>query len=389
MKYLIYIALILLSAVFLRAEGSRGTAGAQFLEFNVGSRSLGIGEAYTANTEDINGFYYNPATLATLKYPEASFFHQEHITDSRVENISAAIKIKNGYGAFGNTVFWVPPFEKIDIDGNNVGNVNFYNSATYFSYGTEISNIMAGANAKFIYEKIDTNTYMGAGVDLGLLKSFHMYTPFDAPNRNVYLGLSIQNLGTKISGHPLPRKVNIGAKFIPVSWLAIHTDANQYMIRKSDLYDFTYGFDESFQIKFGMEFNYLDLIFLRSGYRFNDSGSYTFGLGVNYAVRNLAFTIDASLEDTASFGYVYSINFNIKLIPKIVTVEDIAIANQYYKKGLRSYVADDIDSAIESFEKTKEFNPYHKNIDSKIDDLTELKRLKKTNEELEKQRNDF
>jgi len=138
-----------------------------------------------------------------------------------------------------------------------------------------------------------------------------------------------------------------------------------------------------------MEFNYLDLIFLRSGYRFNDSGNYTFGLGVNYAVRNLAFTIDASLEDNASFGYVYSINFNVKLIPKIVTVEDIAIANQYYKKGLRSYVADDIDSAIESFEKTKEFNPYHKNIDAKIDDLTELKRLKKTNEELEKQGTDF
>ncbi|HPJ16258.1 MAG TPA: hypothetical protein PLJ39_14400, partial [Spirochaetota bacterium] len=57
----------------------------------------------------------------------------------------------------------------------------------------------------------------------------------------------------------------------------------------------------------------------------------------------------------------------------------------YYKKGLRSYVADDIDSAIESFEKTKEFNPYHKNIDAKIDDLSELKKLKKTNEELERQ----
>ena len=201
MKILVYIALILFPALLIRAEGSRGTAGAQFLEFNVGSRSLGLGEAYTANTEDITGFYYNPASLATLKYPEASFFHQEHITDSRIENISAAIKIKNGYGAFGNTLFWVPSFDKIDIDGNTVGEVDFYNSATYFSYGTEFYNIMLGANVKFIYEKIDTNTYMGAGADLGLMKSFHMYTPFNAPNRNVYLGLSIQNLGTKISDH--------------------------------------------------------------------------------------------------------------------------------------------------------------------------------------------
>lgn len=385
MKKLFFIIFAASAAFELLAEGSRGTAGAQFLEFNIGSRSLGMGEAYTASTGDLSGFYYNPASLATLLYPEASFFHQELITDSRLENLSAAFKVYDGYLAVGNTLFWVPSFDKIDINGKTTGKVKFYNSATCLSYGMDFGFLSAGINSKFIYEKIDTETYMGGAVDLGLLKGFRMPTPFDAPARNFFVGMSLQNLGPHISGHPLPRKINIGGKYIPIKWLAVQTDINEYMIRQSDLYDFTYGFEESFQLKFGLELNYLDLLFFRAGYRFNDAGKYTFGVGVNYAVGNKAFSVDASIEDNMDFGYVYSINFSMKLIPKIVTIEDIAEADRHYKRGLRSYVADDVDSAIESFEKTREFNPYHKNIDAKIDNLKELKELKKKNDELEKE----
>ena len=52
-------------------------------------------------------------------------------------------------------------------------------------------------------------------------------------------------------------------------------------------------------------------------------------------------------------------------------------------------MADDIDSALDEFDITKDYNPYHKNIDKKIEDLKEIRNLRKKNEELDEElRND-
>ena len=113
---LIYLLTMLFVPVLLFAEGSIGTSGADFLELGVGSRPLAMGEAFTAEINDINSLYYNPAGLATLKYPVLSIFHHELILDSRFENISIAQKVYGGWLAVSNAFFWVPPFEKIDIE---------------------------------------------------------------------------------------------------------------------------------------------------------------------------------------------------------------------------------------------------------------------------------
>jgi hypothetical protein len=279
----------------------------------------------------------------------------------------------------------VPPFDRINIDGEKTGQVYFLNSATNVGYGRDFGYLYAGGNIKVIYERIDTKSYAAAAADFGLLKGFRMYTPFSAPSRNFFMGLSVQNFGSQIAEAPLPRKINMGISFLPVDWLRFSTDVSESAVEYSDLYDFTYGFYESFQVRSGLELNYMNLIFFRTGYRFNDVGTYTMGVGVNYAIRNVSFSVDASVADNGVFGHTYSLNFLLKLIPKVVTVDDIAVANEYYKKGLKEYVTDDIDAAIDSFEKTREYNPYHKNIEKKIDDLEKLRRLKKRTEELERE----
>ncbi|HOM87997.1 MAG TPA: hypothetical protein PLU42_08165, partial [Spirochaetota bacterium] len=68
-KYILYTLSLLLLILFIIinaintifAAGSGGTSGADFLEIGVGSRPLGMGEAFTAEVNDINAIYYNPA----------------------------------------------------------------------------------------------------------------------------------------------------------------------------------------------------------------------------------------------------------------------------------------------------------------------------------------
>ncbi len=367
------------------AAGSGGTSGAAFLEIGVGSRPLGMGEAFTAMTGDINSIYYNPAGLGTVRYPTLSIMHQELILDSRFENISAAIPVYDGFLGISNSLFWVPSFERIDIEGNETGRVQFYNASGNLAYGISLGFLEVGLGMKYVYQKIDTLSIHSGALDAGILKRLYMFSPFDAPTRNFSVGLSLQNFGTKALDSPLPRTIRLGTAYMPTKWLTLSMDLVESAISASDLYDFTYGFEESFRINTGVEFSYLELISLRGGWRFNDAGTYSMGMGFNYQVKDVNFNVDASYADSGVFAPVYSFTVSFKLMLQVITMEDTAEAEKHYQEGIKNFVKKDIDGAIKEFEQTRRLNRYHKNINQKIRDLNRLKDLMETSEALEKE----
>jgi hypothetical protein len=388
-RVMIIAALVLAARGFVfmspaRAAGNVGTSGADFLEIGVGSRPLGMGEAFTAMVGDINSLYYNPAGLGTLRYPSLSVMHQELILDSRFENVSVAFPLYNGFMGISSSMFWVPPFERIDIDGNETGTVNFYNVSSVFAYGMSLDLLEVGGSLKYIYQQIDTLNLHSVAVDIGLLKRLYMYSPFDAPVRNFSIGLSVQNVGTKAKDDPLPRLFRFGVMYSLTKWLSFNVDMIENFISASDLYDFTYGFDESFRVNTGVEFTYFELLALRAGYRFNDAGTYSFGMGFNYQVDKLNFNIDASYSDAGIFGPVYSFTVSCKLMLQIITVDDRKAAEWHYKQGIKQYVKGNLDAALGELEEARRLNPYHKNINQKIDDLKQLRDLREQSEKLEK-----
>jgi hypothetical protein len=373
---------VLMSLPAYSAE-SAGTSGADFLELGIGSRPLSMGEAFTAEINDIAAIYYNPAGLATLKFPLLSIQHQELIVDSRLENISIAWPMYGGVLGVSNTIFWVPSFEKVDINGAAAGEVSFYNGAFTAAYAYDFEYIYAGASVKYIYQRIDNLFVNSAAVDIGLLRGFYLYSPFDSPAKNFHLGLSFLNLGTGAMDDPLPRMMRFGFSYKLTKWFGINTDLTENFIHLSDMYDFTHGFNESFRVNTGVEFSYLDLLYLRGGYRFNDAGGYTLGLGFNYVTGRVAFIVDTSYVDSGVFGPTYSFNVTFKLISEVITVERLSAGDNYYKEGIKFFIADDLENALASFEKCREYNPYHKNIDKKISDIKEILELRERSRQLD------
>ncbi|MFC1670457.1 PorV/PorQ family protein [Spirochaetota bacterium] len=391
LKNIYYITLILVVCLFtvspevLLGAGSAGTSAADFLELGIGSRPLSMGEAFTSEINDINSIYYNPAGLATLKYPMVSVNHQELILDSRFENVSFAYPLYNGYLGVSNSLFWVPPFDKIDIDGNTVGKVDFYNGAFTAAYGYNLEFMYVGGSIKYIYQKIDSKFYNSVAFDVGVLKGFYMYSPFKAPVRNFHVGLSIQNLGVNIENAPLPRLLRFGISYKLTHWFGFNVDFTENIIDASDLYDFTYGFDESFRMNIGMELIYMEIISLRSGYRFNDGGTYSLGIGFHYTIKNVSIILDTSFSDSGTFGPNYSFNISFKLIPKVITIDDKRNAAIHYNRGIQYFIANDVETALTEFKICRDYDPYYKNIEKKIRDIEELIKLKRENEKLDEE----
>ena len=380
------IALILaftLRTVAAYSAESIGTSGADFLEIGVGTRSLGMAEAFTSMVDDINTIYYNPAGLGSLKYPILSIHHQELILDSRFENISFSYPIEHGNIAVTNSIFWVPPFDRIDINGEKKGKVNFLNNALTVGYGYDFDFMYLGGSVKYIYQQIHTLDVHSFAVDIGVLKGMYLYSPFDVPTRNFHIGISFLNLGSNAKNDPLPRMFRLGLSYKLTNWFGIYVDMTENLINASDLYDFIYGFEESFRVNIGAEITLFDIVAFRAGYKLNDGQTYSFGVGFNFVIKNVSFNIDTHYADSGIFGPTYSFSISFKLIPKVVTMQDKLDAAEHYKKGIKHFIDNQIPQAVDEFKAVKDFDPYYKNIDRKIQDLQEIEKLKKENEEID------
>jgi hypothetical protein len=379
----ILVIVLLAHGASLHAAESIGTSGADFLEIGVGSRALGMAEAFTAVPDDINSIYYNPAGLGSLRYPCLAIQHQELIQDSRYENISFSYPIHHGNIAVTNSIFWVPPFDKIDITGRKVGTVTYYSGVLTVGYGYDFDFMYLGASMKYVYQQIDKLDVHSFAIDVGILKGLYLYSPFDVPARNFHIGLAFLNLGSDAHNAPLPRMLRLGVSYKLTNWLGFYVDMTENIINASDLYDFIYGFEESFRVNIGAEVNLFDIVSFRAGYKLNDGQTYSFGVGFNFVIKNVTFVIDTHYADSGVIGPTYSFNIAFKLIPKVVTIQDKLDAQDYYKKGIKHFIDNQIPQAIDSFKTVKEYDPYFKNIDRKIEDLKEIEKLKKENEELD------
>ena len=56
---------------------ANGTSGGQILNMGVGARAIAMGEAYTAQADDVSSLYWNPAGIGLLNQSQASFMYNQ------------------------------------------------------------------------------------------------------------------------------------------------------------------------------------------------------------------------------------------------------------------------------------------------------------------------
>src|SRR5208337_3646632 len=147
--------------------------------------------------------------------------------DSRFENIGSAFPLLNGWFAVSNSVFWVPPINITDMNGNTTGSALFYNGVFTTAYAYDFENFYIGGSIKYIYQNIDNMFISSVAMDIGILKGMYLYSPFDSPTRNFFIGMSMLNLGTAANNNALPRMLRMGASYKPTRWCDLNIDLTE------------------------------------------------------------------------------------------------------------------------------------------------------------------
>ncbi|RMF59608.1 MAG: hypothetical protein D6748_06025 [Calditrichaeota bacterium] len=179
---------------FKENVSKRGTTAASFLEIGVGARALAMGGAFTALANDPTAIYWNVAGIAKLNRTGLIFNHTEWIADINFDYIAGIVPMGR-YGTVGVSITSLS-MNEMDVttvfEPEGTGQTFKANDfAVSVAYALRLTEKFAiGFNPKFIYQSIWQMSAIGFGIDIGV----HYETPF----KNVLLGFSMTNFGTKM-----------------------------------------------------------------------------------------------------------------------------------------------------------------------------------------------
>jgi hypothetical protein len=153
----------------------------EFLNIGVDAAALGMANAVTANTTDVNAGYWNPAGLLQLEKKQVALMHASYFANIAQYDYAAFAAPIDNQSAWGFSAirFGVDNIlnttQLIDSQGNiDYNRISLFSTADYaftFSYArnTNINNLNYGANAKIIRRIIGNFAgSWGFGFDLGL-----------------------------------------------------------------------------------------------------------------------------------------------------------------------------------------------------------------------------
>ncbi len=277
-----------------------GSTGMTFLTLGVGSRSLGMAEAYATATGDPAAIAYNPATLTSIDVATISFMHRSWIQGTNAEFLAGAFDF--GSISLGLSVYSVSTddIEVRDTPGPAVSTFAARNAALGLTVGYTVSpELSLGVSVKYLYEKILIDDARGTGFDVG-----GVY----ATSFGVRIGASVLNLGSmsELGDHStkLPGLFRGG-----LSYTADISNPSATLTGAVDLLS-PLG-DGTSHVHFGAEAVIYKSISLRAGYQTGyEARGFTAGTGVREGIVAVDY---AFMPTQFDLGSTHSITLSLQL----------------------------------------------------------------------------
>lgn len=313
---LIIILLLITITPLLAIDPNAGTTGFSVLKMNISARAIGLGNAYTALSDDANAVFFNTAGLLQVKDKELMTSYTNYIDGTQggsfvyiLHNSAPAhIAVFTNYINYGDIDRTIA-----DNDGNyggTTGTFGAYDMIFGIAAAKKYNDVVdLGLNIKYLTEKLDDKSASVIAGDLSLLHQ--------TVNPKLKVGLTIKNIGKQLSYFTDDKhKEKLPVTYVAGGCYRVNDDVKAVL----DLYKPT-GYDMSGRL--GVEYIPSTLkknLALRAGYRtnakdYNVSGDASLsgmsaGVGFNWQRYNLDYAI-CSLGDLGMTHYLtlkYTIN---------------------------------------------------------------------------------
>ncbi|MEL6670786.1 MAG: PorV/PorQ family protein [Bacteroidota bacterium] len=302
-----------------------GISALTYLKMEVSPRSAGLASANITLTGDAFSTYTNPATMAEVETFTAGAAHTFWVADIPYTFVSA-IKPTKRAGHFGFSLSGLTSGAmevRTAFQPEGTGEL-FY--ATYLTAGLSYAQRLTdqfswGVTAKFVQERLAEFTANTGVVDLGFLYAtdfkdlrfavmLQSFGPNSVLQGEVELDTSFNARQVQLDPYPAPTIFKLGISLIP--WKS--ADESQTL---TTLLQLNHPNDNAENIRFGLEYSYRSLLFVRAGYKLNvrDQDFPTAGFGLRMRVGRHPLQFDYSLDPMRYLGMVHRVGLSLRLNP--------------------------------------------------------------------------
>lgn len=318
--------LLVLCALPLSAQISGfdkvGTTSFTFLQVVPNAKVAAMGGVYTTTINSSEAVFFNPAGLTMAPTSGISISYLDYFLDTQLSSLSWSYKYKH-YGIIGVQAMYVDIGEimetsvdyliRDDVTGiynpGLTGNIIKPNSYVVgLSFARQVTmKFSFGLTAKYVSEDLVAKSTSAIVFDGGLL--------YKTGFKSLVLGTSLRNFGKEIKyfskTYPLPQTFTIGLSghlFGPENSLWKEMSGQHLLLA----FDLAQVRDHSQQQHVGLEYGLKDMLFVRTGYKFNhDEETYTLGFGVRFSKMRLDYAYN-DFGEYLSQIHRFTLGFTIK-----------------------------------------------------------------------------
>ena len=344
--------IITLFTSFVALSQSTRKYSNEFMSIGVDAAALGMSNAVTANTGDVNSGYWNPAGLMEVKDKQLALMHASYFANIAQYDYAAFAMPLDDKSALGISVirFGVDDIlnttQLIDEQGNiDYNRISLFSAADYgvtlsYARSAPLDGFTYGVNAKVIRRIIGkfANSY-GFGFDFGMQYKTANNWKLGFMLRDITTTYNVWNIDeeeyAKVSGavagqnQDLPETTEIT---LPKAQLGVarkfefHGDysllaavnLNMQFAKTNDIVNLDFI---SIDPAAGFEFGYLDMVFLRAGVgnfqnekHIDNSESLSFQPNIGLGFKYRGIQVDYALTDIGDqSAALYSNIFSLKV----------------------------------------------------------------------------
>lgn len=296
-----------------------GSTSMQFLKVLPSARAAAVGDAYSVWAAGAEAIFWNPAGLALTDNQELSLTYTDWLFDARQGGLAYALSLGR-LGAVGVQVQYVDfgTFEETTNERPYINDPNqpgltgrTFRPFSYLvgaTYGRHLTDRFAlGLGVKYAFEAlfdaatVQSQVRQGVFDDVSTRASailFDFGIRYNTGFRSIQIGSAVQNFGPDVTyaveSYPVPLvfRVGIAADLVGSNGLFLGGHEASQVRAAFDLF---HPNDYDQQLHLGLEYEFLEVLSLRGGYKFNyDSDGLTLGGGLKHGLGGLGLAIDYS-----------------------------------------------------------------------------------------------
>ncbi len=303
-----------------------GTAGFQFLKIAPDARSAGLAGSFASMADDVSSVYWNPAGMTMtdtahwhFQLGQTSYYSGIHLSYAGFIYSKSRLNFW-GLHVLGINSGEMPVTTEFLPEGNGM-TFSVSDLVIGLSYGKILSdNFSFGLTLKYVYENMAGITIQNGIFDFGFIYNVGL-------NRKTRFAVGVSNFGFNVSpsGKVVVSTLNgdkVYENFENVAVPAIFrlalssrlVDIKQHHLTAAA--QLSHPTDNNETISFGCEYNFKNLLFLRTGYIFGEDQKAlpSFGFGVKLMRHFGGVSLDYGYNAKMILGEIHRITLSLTVI---------------------------------------------------------------------------